>query len=340
MPGKVKIDWSSLGFNYIPTKSHIRYTWSGGRWDGGRLLKKHEICMSVAATCLHYGQACFEGLKAFRWADGGVRIFRPAENARRMNATADYILCPQVPEEMFIDAVRRVIRDNMDYVPPYGTKGALYIRPLLIGTGPRIGVAPADTYDFLVMVTPVGNYYREGITPVRTVIFDDFDRTAPSGTGHIKMAGNYAAGLKAQSIAKKMDIPVVLYLDSKTKTFIDEFGTSNFIGISAEGHYVTPDSRTILPSITNKSLMQLAGDAGIKVERRPIRFDELPSLKEIAACGTAVVITPIKEIVYGKNILRFSDKCGPVLRKLYDELTGIQFGERPDVHGWLLPLEE
>ncbi len=335
-----KIDWSKLGFEYISTDTHIRSTYKNGKWGALSSCRKPEITMSIAATCLHYGQACFEGLKAFRCKDGKVRLFRPTENMRRMNDTANYIHCPEIPEEIFLGAVKRAVSENIDYVPPYGTGGSMYVRPLLIGTGPRIGVSPADQYEFLVMVVPVGAYYKGKIKPVDAIIMEEFDRTAPMGTGHIKMAGNYAAGLHANIIAKKMGFPIVLYLDSKSRQYVDEFGTSNFIGITKDGKYVTPNSRSILPSITNKSLMQIAKDKGIVVERRQVAFHELSDFAEVGACGTAVVITPIGKIVYGKKSLEYDkEKCGPVLKKLYDELTGIQNGEIPDRHGWLMELD-
>ncbi len=332
---KKNIDWGGLGFNYMPVDRHIRYTWESGKWNSGRLLKKDEITLPIAATCLHYGQACFEGLKAFGWRDGTVRVFRPEENSRRINSTADHIQCPEIPEKLFLDAIKRVIKANMDYVPPYGTKGSLYIRPLLIGTGAGIGVGPSNRYDFIVLVVPVGNYYKEGISPVRAIISEDYDRAAPKGTGHIKMSGNYAASLKQAALAKKQGFPIVLYPDAKTRSCVDEFGTSNFIGITRSGVYVTPSSDTILPSVTNKSLMQIAADLGIPVERREISLEELPEFAEIGACGTAVIITPIGELVYKTRIFKYGNECGQVLRRLYDRLTGIQFGEEPDTHKWL-----
>lgn len=334
------IDWSKLGFEYIKTNCHVRSTYKNGKWGRVTTHRKDTITMNVAATCLHYGQACFEGLKAFRCKDGKVRIFRPQENLRRMNDTANYIHCPELPESMFIKAVKKAVSENIDFVPPYGTGGSMYLRPLLIGTGPKIGVAPGDQYDFIVLAIPVGAYYKGNIKPVDAIIMNDYDRAAPMGTGHIKMGGNYASGLHAQIVAKKMGFPIVLYLDSKTKQYVDEFGTSNFIGITKDGKYVTPDSRSILPSITNKSLTQIAKDMGITVERRPIAFQEIANFAEIGACGTAVVITPIGRIVYEDKAFEYDrEKCGPVLKKLYEELTRIQYGEVPDRHNWLMEVD-
>jgi len=335
-----KINWTSLGFEYLPTACHVRSTFKNGKWSRPTLRKSSTISLNIAATCLHYGQACFEGLKAFRCKDGKVRIFRPHENMKRMNDTARYIHCAELPEEVFIEAVNKAVKANIDYVPPYGTGGSMYIRPLLIGTGPKIGVGPSDQYDFIVLVVPVGAYYKGNIKPVDAIIMDDYDRAAPNGTGHVKMGGNYAAGLHANILARKMGFPIVLYLDSKSKQYVDEFGTSNFIGITKDGKYVTPDSKTILPSITNKSLMQIAKDMGIPVERRPVAFREIAKFAEVGACGTAVVITPIGRIAYGSKSMEYDrKKCGPVLKSLYEQLTGIQYGKIPDRHAWLMEVK-
>ena len=332
------IDWDKLRFQYSKTRSNIRYRFQNGKWDDGTLTEDCHMNIHIAASCLHYGQECFEGLKACRCKDGKVRIFRPEQNARRMAATSLYLLGPELPEEIFINACVRVVQDNIDYIPPYGTGGALYIRPLLIGTSPRIGIAPSDTYEFIVMAMPVGPYYKEGITPVDALVMDQFDRAAPHGTGNVKVGGNYAAGLMPAKFAKDRGYPINLFLDSQTHKYIDEFGTSNFIGITQDNTYITPKSPSILPSITNSSLIQLAEDAGMKTERRKIPVEELAELKEVGACGTAVVITPISNIAYRDQIFSYGEECGPVLRKLYDNLTGIQYGEAEDKHGWLLEV--
>jgi branched-chain amino acid aminotransferase len=333
------INWNELTFQYMPTKSNIRYTWKDGEWDEGSLHASEEISLHIAASCLHYGQECFEGLKAFSCKDGVVRIFRPDENARRISSTSQHILGPSIPVDLFLDAVRRVVKDNIEYVPPYGTGGSLYIRPLLIGTSPRIGISPSDEYTLIIMVMPVGPYYKGGITPVEALVMEGFDRAAPQGTGHVKVGGNYAAGLKPAKFAKERGFPINLFLDSASHKYIDEFGTSNFIGVTKNGVYVTPDSRSILPSITNKTLMRLAEDMGIKVERRPIPVEELADLAEVGACGTAVVITPISRIVHGDREFSYGQECGPILKRLYDAVTGIQYAEREDKHGWLFDLE-
>lgn len=331
-----QIDWSKLGFGYSDTNCHIRYIWRDGKWDEGELVKENTITMHIGASCLHYGQACFEGMKAFRCKDGKIRIFRPDENGKRMYRTAERTCMPPLPVETFIDAARRVIKANEEFVPPYGTGGSLYIRPLMIGTGPQIGVAPAKEYTFLMMVMPVGAYYKGGLKPVRAVILDQYDRAAPQGMGDVKVAGNYAASLFAHESAKKAGWPVELYLDAKTHTLVEEFATSNFLGIKEDGTYVTPDSKSVLPSVTNMSLKQLAKDMGMKVEVRPIPFEEIATFKEVAACGTAVVVTPVWEITRGDRVIKISDPdtCGPTLQKLYDKVQGIQYGVLPDEHNW------
>ena len=332
-----EIDWQSLGFSYMDTNSHICYTWKNGCWDSGELQEDPYLNIHIAATALHYGQAAFEGLKAFTCKDGKVKIFRVEENARRMERTAKRILMPAIPEEMFMNAVRRIVRENLEYVPPYGSGGSLYIRPLLFGSGPRIGVQPAGEYTFIIFVLPVSDYYKGGIEPVSAVVIDGFDRSAPNGVGQVKVAGNYAAGLEPGKIAQEMGYPINLYLDAKENRFIDEFGTSNFIAITKCGTYITPESNSILKSITNKSLMTLAKESGMKIEERPIQFDEIKDLVEVGACGTAVVITPVNRIERGDRIIEVGPKTGfgPVLGDLYEKVRAVQFGELPDNHGWL-----
>ena len=243
---------------------------------------------------------------------------------------------PPVPTEMFLDALDRVVKDNIDYVPPYGTGCSMYVRPLLIGTGPQIGVAPAHEYDFLMMVMPMGDYYKGGIKPVRAIIFDEYDRAAPQGMGDVKVGGNYAASLYAHEKAHHMGFPVELYLDSKTHTHVEEFATSNFLGFKKDGTYVTVKSSSVLPSVTNLSLQQLAKDMGHTVEVRTVPYEELREFAEIGACGTAVVVTPVYEVVRGDDVIRVGSEteCGPNLLKLHNAVQDIQFGRAPDVHGW------
>ena len=333
---KEGIDWANLGFGFSEVNCHIRYVWRDGKWSEGEFIKKPEITMHIGASCLHYGQECFEGMKAFRQKDGKIVVFRPEENAKRMARTAERCVMPAVPVDMFVESVDKVVRANEEYVPPYGTGGSLYIRPLLIGTGPQIGVAPAKEFTFMVIVMPVGAYYKGGLKPVRAVILDDWDRAAPLGMGDVKVGGNYAASLYAHEKAKREGWPVELYLDAKTHQYVEEFSTSNFLGITKDGTYVTPDSRSVLPSITNLSLMQCAEDLGWKVERRPIPYTEIKDFAEVAACGTAVVVTPVWEITRGDDVIVISDKdaVGEHLQKLYETVQGIQYGVLEDVHGW------
>ena len=330
------IEWSKLGFGFSDVNCHIRYTWKDGKWGEAEFVKEPYITMHIGASCLHYGQECFEGMKAFRQENGKVVIFRPDENAKRMYRTAERCVMPPVPVEMFIEAAEKVVAANIEYVPPYGTGGSLYLRPLLIGTGPQIGVAPAKEYTFMIMVMPVGAYYKGGLKPVRAVILDDWDRAAPHGMGDVKVGGNYAASLFAHEKAKREGWPVELYLDAKSHTYVEEFSTSNFLGIKADGTYVTPDSHSVLPSVTNMSLKQCAADLGWKVECRKVPYEEIKEFAEVAACGTAVVVTPVWEITRGSEVIKISDpdSVGPHLQKLYDTVQGIQYGRLPDTHGW------
>jgi branched-chain amino acid aminotransferase len=334
------IDWNSLTFKYMDARCHLRSVWRDGAWSAFEFVEEPYLKMHIAASCLHYGQEAFEGLKAFGCKDGKVRIFRPQANGERMFNTARRACMAQVPVDMFVDAVKQVVKANEDFVPPYGTGGSMYIRPLLIGTGPQIGVAPADEYTFVVMVMPVGPYYKGGLKPVRALIVDDWDRAAPQGMGDVKVGGNYAASLYAHESAKHAGYPVELYLDAKTHTFIEEFATSNFIGITKDGTYVTPDSRSVLPSVTNNTLKQIAADLGLKVKVRPVPFEEIETFAEIAACGTAVVVTPVCEITRGNKVIKTGDPdgCGAVLQKLYDTVQGIQYGLLPDTHGWCVEV--
>lgn len=336
----MNIEWDKLGFAFMPTRSNIRFHYADGKWDDGTLCNDYNINISVAANVLHYGQAIFEGMKAFGCKDGKVRIFRPDENARRINSSARHLLMPEFPVEKFVEAVKTVVKDNIDYVPPYGTGGSLYIRPVMFGTTPQIGVAPSREYELVIMVMPVGAYYKGGIKPVDAMISRDFDRAAPRGTGHIKAAGNYAASLLSGKIAKDNHCPVALFLDPATHTCIDEFSTSNFLAITTDGKYVTSRSDSILPSITNKSLMQCAQDLGMVVERREVRVEELASFAEVAACGTAVVLTPVGRIFDGETVYDYKlTEIGPELSKLYKYMTGIQYGELPDIHNWLVEVQ-
>jgi branched-chain amino acid aminotransferase len=341
MAARQDIDWASLGFGFTDVNCHIRYTWKNGAWSSPEFVKEPYINMHIGASCLHYGQECFEGIKAFRQKSGKIVIFRPDENAKRMYRTAQRCVMPPVPVEMFIDACKKVVAANEEYVPPYGTGGSMYLRPLLIGTGPQIGVAPADEYTFIVMVMPVGAYYKGGLKPVRAVILDNWDRAAPHGMGDVKVGGNYAASLFAHEKAKHDGWPVELYLDALTHKYVEEFATSNFLGIKEDGTYVTPDSTSVLPSVTNMSLKQCAADLGWKVECRKIPYEEIATFKEVAACGTAVVVTPVYEITRGDEVISISspDTVGPRTQKLYETVQGIQYGLIEDKHGWCFEVE-
>jgi branched-chain amino acid aminotransferase len=328
-------DWKSLGFGYRKTDYNVRCYWRNGEWGEIEISSSEYINLHIAATALHYGQEAFEGLKAFKGKDGKIRVFRMDENARRMQDSSDGILLAKLPVVKFQEAVRTAIRMNKKYVPPYESGASLYIRPLLIGSGPQIGVKPADEYFFMVFVMPVGPYFPQGFMPTDLVIMRGFDRAAPHGTGKYKVGGNYAASLVEGQEAKHNGFSAVLYLDSKEKKYLDECGPANFFGIKNKT-YITPLSDSILPSITNKSLMVLAEEMGLKVERRKVPYEELQEFEEIGACGTAAVISPIKRIYdndLGKEFL-YGEKPGPWSTKLYNKLRAIQYGDEPDKYGW------
>ncbi len=332
-----ELDWSNLSFGYIPTDYNVRCRYANGRWGEIEVSSSEIINMHIAATSLHYGQEIFEGLKAFRGADGKVRIFRLEENARRIQSSAEGIKMAPVPEEIFRKMVIEAVRLNARFIPPYGSGASLYIRPLEIGMSAQIGVHPSSEYLFIVMVTPVGPYFKEGFKPTNICIMREFDRVAPKGTGRWKVGGNYAASLEAGERAHELGYSAVLYLDPKEKRYLDECGPANFFAIK-DGVYITPASESILPSITNKSLMTLAEDMGIKVEARHIPLEELAEIDEAAACGTAAVASPVAEIDDLDNDIKYivakDGQPGPVTTKLYNKLRAVQLGEEPDVHGW------
>ncbi|HSV87912.1 MAG TPA: branched-chain amino acid aminotransferase [Bacteroidales bacterium] len=337
----LNIDWGNLPFGYFKTDYNLRCYFRDGKWGEVEVSTSEYINIHIAATCLHYGQEAFEGMKAYRGKDGIVRLFRWEENAKRIRKSAEGIMMAQVPDALFFEMVSRAVKMNEKFVPPFGTGAALYIRPLLIGTGAQVGVKPAKEYLFMVFVGPVGPYFREGFNPVSMQIIRDFDRAAPLGTGHIKVGGNYAGSLYASERAKAEGFASVIFLEAKNKKYIDEAGPANFFGIK-NNTYITPKSNSILPSITNMSLMQLAEDLGMKVERRQIPVEELDSFEEAGACGTAAVISPIGKIVdrdTGK-VYPFSKngKAGRISTLLYQKLLGIQFGEEPDKHSWITIL--
>ena len=337
---KAALNWGDLPFGYVKTDYNIRYYHKNGSWSEGEIVADEHIPMHMAAPCLHYGQEAFEGLKVFETVDGRIVAFRVIENARRLQRSSERLFIPLIPEEMFEEAVHKVVKANAAYVPPFGPGASLYVRPLVVGVGARVGLGPADEYLFVVFATPVGPYYKGGFKAVRALVVEEYDRAAPLGVGDCKVGGNYAAGLRGEIYGKKKGYPIVLYLDPKEKKFVDEFSTSNFIGIKGSS-YVTPSSESILPSITNKSLAQLAEDMGMRVERRPIHIDELESFEEIGAVGTAAVITPVNTIHYRDREFRFGngEQAGPVITKLYNRLSRIRTGEEEDKFGWLDEIE-
>jgi branched-chain amino acid aminotransferase len=332
------INWGTLPFGYFKTDYNLRCYYRDGKWGEIETSSSEFVNIHIAATCLHYGQEAFEGMKAYRGKDGKIRLFRWQENAKRMRKSAQGILMAEVPDELFFEMVVKAVKLNEKYVPPYGHGASLYIRPLLFGSGAQVGVKPADEYMFMVFVGPVGPYFKEGFNPVTLQIVRDFDRAAPLGTGHIKVGGNYAGSLYAGERAKKEGFSSVLFLEAKEKKYIDEAGPANFFAIK-DNTYITPKSSSILPSITNMSLMQLAEDLGLKVERRPVAVEELEGFEEAGACGTAAIISPIGKLVDRENgkVYQFckNGNAGPISTKLYEKLQSIQYGDEPDTHNWV-----
>ena len=338
----LNIDWKNLPFGYLKTDFNVRCYYRNGAWGELEVSSSETIDIHMAATCLHYGQEAFEGLKAFMGKDGKIRVFRWEENAKRMQRSAEGIMMAVPPLDIFKAAMEKAIKLNLKYVPPYETGSTLYIRPLLIGTGPRVGVKPADEFLFMIFVSPVGPYFKEGFNPVKMQLIRDYHRAAPKGTGSIKVGGNYAASLKAGERAHAEGFSTAIFVDAKEGKYIDEAGPANFFGIK-DNVYYTPNSPSILPSITNMSLKQLAMDIGMKIDCRPLLVEELGTFEEVGACGTAAVISPIRAIQdrdtghvyeYCKD-----GKAGPVSTKLYNKLRAIQYGDEPDVHGWVHIVE-
>lgn len=335
------IDWKNLPFGYFKTDFNVRAYYKDGKWSDIEVTDSEYIQTHIAATAIHYGQQAFEGMKAFRGKDGDIRLFRWEENSSRLRNSAQGILMQEVPDDLFFKAIKEVVLRNEKYIPPYGTGASLYLRPLLFGSGPEVGVKPAKEYTFMVFATPVGPYFKEGFNPVKIMLERDSDRAAPLGTGVFKVGGNYAASLRGVAKAAKNGYGAPMYLDPKEKLYIDEIGAANFFAIR-DNTYITPASDSILPSITNKSLMQIAEHMGLKVERRPVPLEELSSFEEIGACGTAAIITPIG-IVADLDNQKFYEFCkdgkpGPISTKLYNYLVGLQLGEIKDEFGWITKL--
>lgn len=332
-----QIDWANLPFGYIKTDYNVRCYYKDGKWGDIEVSDSETLNIHIAATSLHYGQEIFEGMKAFRGKDGKVRVFRMEENARRIAASARGLLMEPVPEELFKEMVKKVVKLNERFIPPYGSGASLYIRPLEIGLSARVGVQPSQEYLFMILVTPVGPYFKGGFKPTNICIMREFDRVAPKGTGRYKCGGNYAASLVAGERAHALGYSAVLYLDPKEKKYLDECGPANFFAIKGN-KYITPASESILPSVTNLSLRQLAKDMGLEVEERHIPVEELAEVDEAAACGTAAVASPVAEIHDLDNDIKYvvakDGKPGPVVTALYNKLRGIQLGEEADPYGW------
>lgn len=338
---KVDIDWSNLGFSYLKTDFRFISNWKDGKWDEGNLVEDNMLKVSEASTALHYGQQCFEGLKAYRTKDGEIQLFRPDQNALRLNRSCRRLLMPEVPVETFIDACMQVVKANEAYVPPYGTGATLYLRPFVIGVGDNIGVKAAPEYIFCVFCLPVGPYFKGGMTPVNFMV-SDYDRAAPYGTGGAKVGGNYASSLYPHEVAAKKGYADCIYLDPATHTKIEEVGSANFFGITKDDKFVTPVSPSILPSITKYSLLHVAKEyLGLETEERDVLIDNLDEFKEAGACGTAAVITPIGGIDYKDKLHVFysETEVGPVTKKLYDTLCGIQVGDIDAPEGWIYKVK-
>ncbi len=329
------VDWSALGFDYRKTDYNVRYTYTDGRWSERIVTDDEYIRMHMSASCLHYGIELFEGLKAFRGVDGRVRLFRVRDNAERLRSSAERLCLPVPTVEMVVDACIEVVKRNEAYIPPYGSGASLYLRPVMFGTTAGLGVRPAKDALLIVYCSPVGAYFKEGIKPISVAIDREQDRAAPRGTGDVKVGGNYASSLLSGHHAHEKGYSNVIYLDAAEHKYIEECGAANFFGIK-QGRYITPKSSSVLPSITNKSLRQLARDMGLTVEDRQIPVEELPTFEECGACGTAAVISPIGKIfdMQTNAIYDYGSEVGKISRALYDGLQDIQYGRAEDKYGW------
>ena len=339
---KKNIDWANLGFGYVKTDYRYVSNYTNGKWDEGCITADDMITMSECAGVLQYAQTVFEGMKAYTTEKGQTVVFRPDLNASRLRDSALRLEMPAFPEDKFLDAIDQLVKANMEWVPPYGSGATLYIRPYMFGINPVIGVKPADDYQFRAFCTPVGPYFKGGAKPL-TIKVSDFDRAAPNGTGCIKAGLNYAMSLHAIVTAHNEGFAENMYLDPKTRTKVEETGGANFLFVTKDGKVVTPKSDSILPSITRRSLIQVAKEyLGLEAEEREIYLDELGDMAECGLCGTAAVISPVGKIVdHGKEICLPSgmDEMGPVTKKLYDTLTGIQMGRIEAPEGWIRVIE-
>ena len=339
---KKDIDWSNLGFGYVKTDKRFVANYKDGAWDNGVITDDDKVVISECAGVLQYSQSCFEGMKAYTTEQGYTVIFRPDMNASRMADSCRRLEMPVFPEDKFVEAIAETVRANEDWVPPYGSGASLYIRPYMFGSNPVIGVKPADEYQFRVFTTPVGPYFKGGAKPL-TIKVSDFDRAAPHGTGHIKAGLNYAMSLHAIVTAHAEGYAENMYLDPATRTKVEETGGANFLFVTKDGKVVTPKSDSILPSITRRSLVHVAKEyLGLEVEEREVLFDEVKDFAECGLCGTAAVISPVGKIVdHGKEICLPSgmDEMGPVTKKLYETLTGIQMGRIEAPKGWIYTVD-
>lgn len=335
------LDWKNLGFSYIKTDYRFIAHWKDGKWDNGELTTDSTLHIHEGSTALHYGQQCFEGLKAYRCKDGSINLFRPDQNAKRIQNTCARLLMPQVPTELFIRACKEVVKANEKWLAPYGSGATLYLRPFVIGVGENIGVRPAPEYIFSVFCCPVGAYFKGGMKPSNFLV-TDYDRAAPHGTGGVKVGGNYAASLLPHELAAERKFADAIYLDPKTHTKIEEVGAANFFGITRDNKFITPLSPSILPSITKYSLLYLAKERlGMETIEGDVYINELDQFAEAGACGTAAVISPIGGIQYGDDFHVFYSETdvGPITKRLYEELTGIQFGDVEAPEGWIVKVD-
>ncbi len=341
---KKDLDWGNLTFDYQPTDYSYVCNYKDGKWDEGGLTSEHTVTLSECAGLLHYCQEVFEGLKAYTTQNGDIVCFRPDMNAERMYNSAARLEMPSFPKDKFVEAVKEVVKANAAWVPPFGSGATLYVRPLMFATGNVIGVAPADEYQFRILVTPVGPYFKGGLKPIKLCV-SKYDRAAPHGTGNIKAGLNYAMSLKPTMEAHRNGFAENLYLDSESRTYVEETGGANVLFVAKDGTLVVPQSHTdsILPSITRRSLVQVAEDLGIKVDQRPVTWAEVAEgeFVECGLCGTAAVISPVGEIHNNELVVTFPDgheECGPVMKRLRETLVGIQSAELEDKHNWVFKV--
>jgi len=331
------LPWSKLGFGVHPTSAIVKYSWDGdaGKWDAGVESADPKVEVHLLSHVINFGQAVFEGLKAFHTADGRVVAFNLRCNAARLGRSAERMSLPRVPEHVFIEAVERAVRANVDFLPPYGSGGSMYIRPVLFGHGPSLAIAPAPTFTFAVAVTPVAAFFEGGLKGIKALVRTDVDRAAPRGTGGHKVAGNYSPDIRTSAQTHERGYDVSLFLDSKTLTHVEEFSVANFVGVTRDGTIVSPQTPSILPSCTRKVVMTMAADLGLKAEERPIPWEEVPTLAEVAACGTAVVLTPMKSITREDTAEHIEFAGHATLQRMYDHVVATQTGVVPDAHGLL-----